>query len=109
MCYTPCCRWFCPRSSYYLPPPPIWEIGHFCPFADITEGSDQVKKTRKITLSNIDFFIISDHYWTGLLNFGVPGPHRGLGVPILDFGGPEWSKISNLHKGPVFDREMHCL
>ena len=55
MCYTPCCRWFCPRSSYYLPPPPIWEIGHFCPFADITEGSDQVKKTKKITISKIDF------------------------------------------------------
>ena len=30
-------------------------------------GSDQMKKAQKnLTLSKIIFFVISDHYWTGL-------------------------------------------
>ena len=31
--------------------------------------------------------------------FGIPGPHRGLGGPILGFGGPEGSKVLNFHRG----------
>ena len=31
--------------------------------------------------------------------FCVPGPHRGLGGPILGFGGPEGSKVLNFHRG----------
>ena len=40
-------------------------------------------------------------------NFGVLGPHHALGVPILGFWGPEWSKISNLHTGLVLT--MRCI
>ena len=45
--------------------------------------------------------------WMIKANFGVLGPHHALGVPILGFWGPEWSKISNLHTGLVLT--MRCI